>query len=111
MPIGKHIERQGVDSVPRVRRYPDIRGGICERCGVIDQNQENTVQHRLCEHYRGMEIRCSYCPADQNHNPEEVARRSILKVFDSPTNPNELIVVCDEYECESRHQKRFKINA
>lgn len=111
MPINKVIERQGADSVPYVVKYPDVRAGICTKCGVIDGNWPGNEQYKLCEHYRGMQLRCSYCPNDDNHQPDEVARRSIMKVYGSPTDPNQIIVVCDEYECESRHQKRFRQNA
>lgn len=111
MPINKVIERQGADSVPYVVKHPDVRGGVCERCGIIDQYRDSHEQYKLCEHYRGMQLRCSYCPNDTNHSPEEVSRRSVLKVFNSPTDPGKLVVVCDEYACNDKHQKRFKMNA
>lgn len=112
MPINKVVRRQGADSVPHVRRYPDIRGGICERCGVINQYLENYDQYKLCEHYRTLgEMRCTYCPNDNNHHPDEVARRSVLKVFDDPDNASGLIVVCDEYNCSRLHEERYKKNA
>lgn len=111
MPINKVIERQGADSVPYVVKHPDVRGGVCDRCGVIDPYREPYEQYKLCEHYRGMQLRCSYCPNDNNHAPDEVARRSVLKVFDSPDNPNQLVVICDEYACNQKHERRFKKNA
>lgn len=111
MPINKVIERQGVNAVPHVVKHPDVRGGVCDACGVIDQYREPYEQYKLCNHYRGMQLRCSYCPNDNHHEPDEVARRSVLKVFDHPDKPDQLIVVCDEYECSRRHQRRFQVNA
>lgn len=111
MPINKVVERKGSGTVPYVVKHPEVRGGVCERCGVIDSTREPFEQYKLCEHYRGVQLRCTYCPNDTNHHPDEVARRSVLKVFDSPTNPNELVVVCDEYACNKRHEDRFKMNA
>ncbi len=34
LPRQRNLERQGVKSEPYTRRLPQIRGGICEYCGV-----------------------------------------------------------------------------
>jgi len=108
MPRHKTVERQGAKSEPYVHHYPEVRGGVCEFCGVIDPNVSAEHQYKLCPHYRGQQLRCSYC--DENKDPNEVAGRSVLKVTDHPTNPNSLVVVCDRFECLNRHQQRFKVN-
>ena len=109
MPIGKQIERKGGVSSPIVGRYPTVRAGVCDRCGVIDPNTEGQYQYRLCEHYRGVPLACSYCPSTTN--PDDVIRYSILQVFDSPTNPNEIVAVCNTSACLDKHYKRFQANA
>jgi len=106
-PRQKRIERQGARGAPVVRRYPEVRGGTCEFCGVIDRNVPAIYQYKLCEHYRGLDLRCSYCPEEKD--PNDINYRSILNVYDSPTDPNSLITVCDNYECQRAHQQRFQL--
>lgn len=101
------IERQGSVSAPYTHRYPEVRGGVCEHCGILDPNMPSEFQYKLCPHFRGMgELHCSYCP--DHKNPTETARRSTLNVHVSPTNPNEVVVVCDSFECSDKHLKRFQ---
>lgn len=109
LPRSKAIERQGGQSVPLVRHYPAVIGGICEFCGVIDKNQPAEYQYKLCPHYRGMQLACSYCPATKN--PDEVIGHAKLSITDHPTNPNTLVICCDSYNCTSKHQARFKISS
>lgn len=104
--ITKQIERKGLHAEPLTRRYPEVRGGVCEYCGVLDKNVESIYQYKLCEHYRGKQLMCSYCPSSKH--PDEVIRYSVLKVADSPDNANELVVWCDSYECSERHISRFR---
>lgn len=104
-PNSKRIERQGLNAEAHVRHYPKVYGGVCEFCGIVDRNVDSINQYKLCEHYRGMQLRCSYCEASKD--PDEVIRRSRVQVMDSPDNANELIVVCDSYECSERHLARF----
>lgn len=107
--INKQIERKGLNTEPMVHFYPEVRGGTCSWCGVMDKNAEAVDQYKLCPHYRGKQLICTYCPAQVN--PDEVIRRSVMQVMDSPDNPNELIVKCDSFECSERHLKRFRKNA
>lgn len=105
----KTIERQGATSVPFTHRYPEVRGGVCEYCGILDNNVPSESQYKLCPHFRGIgTLACSYCP--DHKNPEEVARISKLNIHQHPQYPNQLIVVCDSYECSKKHIDRFKIN-
>jgi len=106
-PRQKRIERQGARTEPYTRRYPQVRGGICEFCGVIDPNVPSQYQYRLCPHFRNIgALRCSYC-AD-NKDPDEVIYHANLNVAESPNNPDELIVWCDSYECSRAHEARFR---
>lgn len=109
MPTGKTIERKGSTTSPIVGVYPKVRAGICDRCGVIDPNVDSVNQYKLCEHYRGMQLSCSYCPSTTN--PDEVISHGILEVFDSPYNQGELVVVCNTSMCQDKHYKRFQQNA
>lgn len=106
----KFIERQGASAEPYTYHYPEVRGGVCEYCGVIDPTVPSQYQYKLCPHFRGIgDLRCSYCP--DHKNPEEVVRSSKLNVHVHPDNPNKLVVVCSSFECSQKHLARFKINA
>lgn len=107
-PVPKTVERQGVKSVPYTKLYPQVRGGVCEHCGIIDGNVDSQHQYKLCQHYRGLELRCSYC--DESKNPEEIAYRSTLNVHGHPSDPNKLVVVCDSYNCSRAHIERFSLS-
>ncbi len=109
MPRNKQLERQGDQTTAYSVRHPEIRGGICEYCGVIDGNVSSENQYKMCPHYRGMQMRCAYCP--ETKNPDDVISHSVLKVADHPENPNKLVVWCDSYECSKKHIERFKVNA
>lgn len=107
--MSKIIERQGQKSVPYTEYYPQVRGGICEFCGVIDPNQPSQVQYKLCPHFRALgELRCSYC--DESKNPEEVVYKSTLNIHGHPDNPNKLVVVCDDFKCSQKHEARFSMS-
>lgn len=108
-PVKKTIERQGSSSEPYTHRYPEVRGGVCEWCGILDANAPSEYQYKLCPHFRGIgQLACSYCP--ETKNPDEVARSSTLNVHIHPDNPNKLVVVCSSYECSEKHLSRFKMN-
>lgn len=100
------IERQGPGSAPLVHRYPQVRGGVCEFCGIMDPLVSAEHQYKLCPHYRGLQLRCSYC--DETKIPDEVNAKSILNIAQHPDNPNKLVVWCDSYECSKKHLERFK---
>lgn len=103
----KMIERQGVQAVPYVRRHPQVRGGICEFCGVIDSNVSSEHQYKLCPHYRAIgQLRCSYCP--DHKIPDDVIGHSVMNVAEHPDNPDKLIVWCDSYDCSRAHEARFR---
>lgn len=105
-PRQMRVERQGSKSEPYVRHYPDIRGGTCEYCGVLDRNVAAQDQYKMCPHYRGMQARCSYCP--DTKDPDEVIRSMRLQVVDHPDRPGTLIMVCDATTCGDAHIKRFQ---
>jgi hypothetical protein len=105
LPREKQIERQGLNAEGYSKRHPEVRGGICEFCGVQDKNAESIHQYKLCEHYRGMQLKCSYCPPEKD--PDEVIRYSVLKIADHPNNPSQLVVWCDSFKCSEKHLARF----
>ena len=107
MPRQKTIERQGDLSTQYSRRFPQVRGGLCEFCGVIDPNTPSQHQYKLCPHYRGMQLRCTYCPATKE--PDDVIYHSTLNIAEHPDNPDKLVVWCNSYECSKKHTERFKI--
>src|SRR3990167_5410111 len=97
MPRQKTLERQGDVSAPYSKRYPQVRGGICEYCGVIDANQPSQYQYKLCPHYRGMQLRCTYCPQDKDS--DDVIYHADLNIAEHPDDPNTIIAWCDSYDC------------
>lgn len=108
--MNKTIERQGASSEAYTHHYPQVRGGVCEYCGILDQNAPSQYQYKLCPHFRGIgDLQCSYCP--DHKNPEEVNRSHTLNVHVHPDNPNKLVVVCSSFDCSDKHLKRFKINS
>ncbi len=108
-PRQMRVERQGASSEPYTQRFPQIRGGTCEYCGVLDKNVPAQYQYKLCPHYRGMQARCTYCP--ESKDPDEVVRQAGINVAAHPDNPNTLIMWCNSYECSRAHEKRFKRQA
>lgn len=107
-PRQMRIERAGDFAEPMVRHFPQVRGGVCEHCGIIDPNVPSQFQYKLCPHYRGQSLRCSYCP--QEKDPDEVIRSTKLEVVEHPDKPGVLIAVCSSYDCEKAHQERFRFN-
>ena len=108
-PKSPTIERQGSRTVPVTRRWPQVRGGICEFCGVIDKNVRSEDQYKLCPHFREIgQLRCSYC--DETKNPDDIIYHSVLNIAAHPDNPDKLIVWCNSYECSRKHEKRFVVS-
>lgn len=102
----KQVERQGSVSAPQVVRMPEVRGGICEFCGVLDVNTPSEYQYKLCPHFRGQgDLRCSYCP--DGKDPYEIIGHSVLNIYEHPNNPDQWVVVCNSYDCTKRHRERF----
>jgi len=111
------FERQGSRSEVYVRKYPDIVGGVCEFCGIVNSNAPAEEQYRIthvanCPYAAiggtpGI-IRCSYCP--DNADPIEVVKRARITVHEHPDRPNQLLAVCDSYNCSQKHLQRFKKN-
>ena len=108
-PRQRSIERQGGYTEPRTRRLPQIRGGICEFCGVVDGNVPSQHQYQLCPHFRGLgEMHCSYC--NEAVNPTDVVKQSVLNIAEHPDNPDKLVVWCNSYTCSGKHIARFRVN-
>lgn len=108
MPREMTIEREGNASSPVTRRFPQVRGGICEYCGVLDSNQPSHMQYKLCPHYRGKQLICSYCSREDH---DEVINHSVMQIAEHPTQPGKLVVWCDSYECSRKHEQKWKYAA
>lgn len=104
------LERQGGRTEAYTRRLPQIRGGICEYCGVMDPRVPSQFQYTLCPHFRGIgEMRCSYC--EESKNPTDTILHSNLNIAEHPNDPDKLVVWCNSYECSKKHEKRFRVNS
>ena len=108
-PREMQLSPRGASSEPTSRRFPQVRGGTCEHCGTMDSNQPGHYQYKLCPHYRGMDLKCVYCP--QSKDQEEVVRNSVLNVAEDPYNPGSLVVWCGSFECSKRHEQKYKRSA
>lgn len=106
LPRQRQIERQGNKAEPYVVHWPQIRAGQCEYCGTLDSNYPAHLQYKLCPHYRGMDIRCSYCDAAKD--PNEVIGKSKMNITDHPYEPDKIIAVCDSLDCVTKHHARFQ---
>lgn len=107
-PRQMRMARGGARSEPYVRHFPDVRGGVCEFCGVLDPNTPSQYQYKLCPHYRGMQLWCKYCPAEKD--PDEVIRSTKLTLVEDPNHPGTLIAVCSSYDCTKRFHDEFRSN-
>lgn len=103
------VERIGGQSSGNTNEFPKVRGGVCSWCGVIDSNVPSEYQYKLCQHYRGKQLMCSYCPASKN--VDDVIAHSVMRVIQHPENPYKLIVYCDSYDCLKRHEDKWKVAA
>lgn len=106
-PRNMRLTPRGVSSSPMSRRFPQVRGGQCEYCGTLDPNQPGDLQYKLCPHYRGMDLKCVYCPMSKDQ--EEVVRNSTLNVAEHPYRAGELLIWCKSFECSRKHEEAFKI--
>lgn len=105
LPRNMRVERSGNISAPSSVRWPQIRGGTCEFCGVMDPNQPAQMQYKMCPHFRGMTARCTYCP--ENKDPDDITYHANLNVATHPDNPNTIIMWCNSYACSDAHIKRW----
>lgn len=104
-PRNMRLTPRGAPSIPMSRVFPEVRAGQCEFCGTLDPNQPGDLQYKLCPHYRGMDMKCIYCP--QTKDQDEVVRNSILKVREHPYHPGELVVWCQSFECLKKFEQMF----
>lgn len=108
------VEQSESSGFPAATKLPNIRGGICEFCGVVDPKVPSHLQYTLqhapnCPYtrYGGLkEVKCSYCP--EGTDLDDVRAHRVFSVFEFPPNSGKLTVVCDDMRCESAHFKRFQ---
>lgn len=106
-PREMEVERVGGMASGMTYVFPEVRGGICEYCGVIDGNYPSEYQYKLCPHYRGKQLQCSYCPSSKDAN--DVINHSVLRIMQHPDHPRKLIIHCNSYECLKKHEQRWKV--
>lgn len=92
-------------SAPSAKVHPRILAGICELDGRPVFRGRIDVHGRampVSEYYADIDVTCTYCSADAT----KVCERTIT-VYELDEKPGTLIMCCDDYSCQSRHQKRF----
>lgn len=112
MPRTKVPERfSDSDGAPVSARYPQIVGGTCEFCGVVDPNHKG-LQYKICRHFKDMgDLACSYC--DRAINQDDMFAHKVVNVADHPNNPDKVVVWCTNGNknpggpCEQKHLERF----
>lgn len=109
LPHEMEVERVGGLSSGVANIFPGVRGGVCERCGVIDPNVPSQYQYKLCQHYRGKQLACSYCPTSKD--VDDVIGHSVLRIMQHPEYPNKLLIHCDSYDCLNRHRMKWQLAA
>jgi hypothetical protein len=75
---------------------------------TIDGQQIQVGFEEYCRHehnYKGLQMRCTYCPKDADMR--RVIKDRTLHIYGSPDNQNKLIVVCSDYRCVEKHQKKY----
>lgn len=109
MPNQMKVERVGTFTSGVVAKFPEVRGGTCEYCGVVDQNVDSKEiqQYQLCPHYRGMVLRCRYCPASKDAS--DISAHSVLRVLQHPDKPDTLLIHCNSFECMEKLKKEFQV--
>lgn len=106
-PRNMRLTQPGESNDLQSRRFPWIYGGVCEECGVIDNNYPGNVQYKLCKHYKGMNMKCVFCKESADH--DEVVRMSSLKVIEDPYAPGNLVTLCGSYECTRKFEQKYHI--
>lgn len=107
LPRNMDVERVGNLTSGVTQEFPRVRGGVCDWCGVLDPKVESKYQYKLCPHYRGKQLSCSYCP--ETKDVDDVIYHANLRVLQHPEYPNRLIIHCDSYECLKKHEARWKV--
>lgn len=100
------VERKVESIIPQSSRLPNVTGGLCDYCGVKDNKQPAHLQYTLCEHYKGIQLKCSYCPPGTDW--VDVTLKRQFTVHEYPVGSGSLTVVCDDYRCRDKHFKRFE---
>ena len=102
------LTRPGESNEIVTRTFPNIKGGTCEYCGVIDPNYPGNVQYKFCQHYKGREMKCVFCKETVDH--ADVVRMSDLLVKEDPYSPGTLVTLCGSYECTRKYKAKYHIN-
>lgn len=105
-PRNMRLTPRGATSAPMSRVFPRVIAGTCDYCGTLDHSQPGQYQYKLCPHYRGMDLKCVYCPLHRDQ--EEVVRNNTLNVREHPYRPGELLVWCQSFDCVKKHEEAFK---
>lgn len=106
-PRNMKIIAPGESSEIQTRIFPTIYGGVCEACGVIDNNYPGHVQYKFCPHYKGMNMKCSFCKESADH--DDIVRMSKMLVKEDPYSPGRLVTLCGSFECTTKFNAKYHV--
>ncbi|MCL5436077.1 MAG: hypothetical protein M1275_03270 [Patescibacteria group bacterium] len=69
------VDKQVEGAVVPAKVHPPIRAGICEFCGIPFEQ---------CKHYKGLPMKCSYCPAGEDDKLFRSRVLNVYELFDKP---------------------------
>lgn len=108
LPRNMRIGAPGEATELRTRTFPTIYGGVCEACGVLNNNYPGQVQYKFCEHYKGLNLKCSFCKESADH--DDIVRMSAMLVKEDPYTPGTLVTLCGSYECTKKYEAKYHIH-
>lgn len=88
------VELRAERPIPEAKVWPAVLGGVCEFDGV---------KYDACEHYKGVQLVCTYC----GRSDEDMIRERAIHIYSLSSDPNTLIMCCSDFRCEQAHQQRF----
>lgn len=93
---------------PAAHVHPRILAGVCEKDGLPVFPGRTDLKGKtisVSPYYDGVDVTCTYCAA-----PPETLMKRTINVYSLAESPDVLIMCCDDYRCQSTHQKRFMGN-
>lgn len=108
-PVAPEEPSLDVSMQPRevpVKQWPRILKGVCEFCGIVNNDVHGWDQWKYCKHYKKVNIKCLYCPP--GFDPEEWFKGRDLTIIERLDKPGKLNVHCDDIQCVVKFHAAWK---